>query len=192
MTQDAPLKRACHPPQRIPSELRRKVAPGPWAFVDNNTFPLLFGLGLGAFILLAPADGYGLVYLLGPPISLLIAALAFTIFPFKPYRGQPFTRKRPVDKDDPVVMRLVALFESRESRMVMWRAAARLCGWLLAISAAVALLRRRPLAWGFPPGVLVVYALGSAIGSYVALATEYIGWGLRTWVARETQRQGSR
>lgn len=175
--------------QRIPAALRGKLSPLPFMFVDHRTFWLLIGLGLAAFIGFYPADGYGLVYVLGPPLSLLAAGVAWTISPFKPYRGEHLAKKRPVDKNDPAAMRLVELFKSDEAHAALWRAAARLTGWLLLASLAVAVIRHRPLNWHIPPPDHIGNVVASAFFSWLALGVEYIAWGLRTWAEREMSRE---
>lgn len=176
--------------QRIPAKLRGKVAPSPFAlYVDHRMLYLPLLLGLSGFIGFSRADGYGLVYLLGPPISMLIGAAACMALPFKPYRGDPFARHRPVDKSDPAVMRLVELFESGEVRGVLWRAAAKFTAWLLLASLAVAAIHHRPLDWNIPPADQIGNVVGSALFSWAALGGEYVGWGLRTWAEREMSRE---
>jgi hypothetical protein len=178
--------------QRIPAGLRERVAPTPFAlYVDHRLLSLVFMLGLSGLIGFGRADGYGLVYLLGPPVSMLIGVVACTALPFRPYRGgAPFTKHQPVDSNDPAAMRLVELFKSGEVRAELWRAAAKLTGWLLLASLALAALRHRPLNWRIPPADQIGNVVASAIFSWVALGVEYVGWGLRTWAEREMSEHG--
>lgn len=175
--------------KRIPAELRAKVAPIPFSFADHRAFWLIFMLVPTGVLCFGNAEGYGLVYLLGPPASMLIGAAACTIFPFKPYRGQPFARNLPVDRDDPVVMRLVELFKSSKVRGVLWLAAAKFTSWLLVASFVVAATRHRPLNWRVPPADQIGNVVASAMTSFCALLAEYVGWGMRTWAEREMSRQ---
>jgi len=79
----------------------------------------------------------------------------------------------------------------------------KLSGISFVIMGIATILLRSSINWCFPSsqnGFLVTQKPGSwfwiglagcCVGSYVALATDYISWGLMTWVRQETGHQAT-
>jgi hypothetical protein len=186
----------------IPSELRRKIAPAPLWFKDGErTFIRCTFSGLAALSLygLGPLNHNGFVCVLGPWICPSIPAAFFTLLPPLPSRGVFLSRNwRGVDRTDPVVMRLVELYESREARRHLWKQALKLSGILFAIVGTAAIMLRNSLNWELPssqngylypgrgPGSWFwVGFVGCSLFSFVALAVDHVGWVIRTWASQE-------
>jgi len=187
----------------IPPELRRKISPGLYTMVvQHSVFLRLFGVGLSALLLYGPVAGIpdhnGFRYLLGPWVCPSLVAAYRTFFPFRPYRGTPFLdRTHDIDREDPVVMRLVEIYRSNEAKCYLWGQALRLSGILFAIMGILALLVRDSLNWSFPYSLERSLAspisrywfwmgwIGGCLGSFITLMTDYITWGLMTWGRQE-------
>jgi hypothetical protein len=184
--------------------LRHKISPGLYTMVaQQGVFLRLFGLGLSAFFLYGPVAGApdhnGFRYLLGPWICPGIVAGYRTLVPFRPFRGTAFVeRTYDVDRTDPVVMRLVGIYRSMEAGRYLWKRALKLSMVLFMIMGILALVLRNSLNWSFPyssDGAIVsdpakywfwMGWIGGCLGSFLALMTDYITWGLMTWAKRET------
>lgn len=196
----------------LPAELARKISP--W-MVNSAEMTGTVGksafIGLAAFFLyggpvsITNSDHSGFVYLLGPwvcpnLISLFLSAL-FGMTHFRVYRRSPFSEHSNVDTGDPVVMRLVALFNSDEIRRHLWHESLKLSSILFAILGIAAILLRDSLYWTLPspqnqfllnrrtgePGFSFwLGLLGCAMFTFLVLASDYIRWGLMTWAKRES------
>jgi purine-cytosine permease-like protein len=131
----------------LPRELARKISP--WMV---NSAQMTGAVGktalVGGMVLsLYGPDHNGFLYLLGPWVCpTLIALFLSTLFArrrFRIYRGSPFAEHSYVDKgDDPVVMRLAALFNSDEIRRHLWHESLKLSGILFAILGTAVFLMR--------------------------------------------------
>src|SRR5690348_5424076 len=182
---------------KIPLHLRSKVSSllflmADWSF---RTAGYLI-IGTGAFVLFTfPGNVSGThslsCYLLGP-LSPALPALWYTLRPFKPYRGNPFSQggARPVDQNDPAVMRLVELFRSHEGKRALWRSAAKESAILYLFAVVFAVLNLRPLNWDLDPLSIAIPIGFGSLFSLVWFGTDYVSWGMRTWIQREASRHG--
>jgi hypothetical protein len=187
----------------LPPELRRKISPALYTLIaQRSTFMRYFGLGLAAFCLYGPiagpTDHNGFRYLVGPWICPGVTAVFRSFFPFRPYRGILFVdRTRDVDITDPASMRLVEVYRSSEARRCLWRQWLKLSAILFVIMGLLSLPIRDSLNWSFPYSLSQSGASsvsrdwfwlgwsGGILGSYIALMTDYVTWGLATWAAKE-------
>jgi hypothetical protein len=198
----------------LPPELARKISP--W-MVNSAEITGAVGksavVGLAAFFLyggpvsITKPDHSGFVYLLGPWVCPSLIALFFSALfakrHFRVYRGSPFSDHSDVDKGDPAVMRLVALFNSDEIRRHLWHESLKLSCILFAIMGTAAILLRDSLYWTLPspenqfllnrragePGFSFwLGLLGCSMFTVVVLGSDYIRWGLTTWANRESSR----
>jgi hypothetical protein len=87
-------------------------------------------------------------------------------------------------------MRLVGLLRSKEARHELWRGALLISALLFALMSAFAILLKPQLSWSVSPADLGGVALG-LIGSFIALSSIYIGWGLTTWAKSELKDRNS-
>lgn len=171
-----------------------KVSPGLLLSVGSaGTFMKIFGLGLAVLglhgtLVLHPgerAHHSGFMYLLGPWVFPGLIALIYTFSPFRPYRGGAFVqKKRDIDTNDPVVVRLAELYKSSEARRHLWRQALKLSGILFFVMGVLAIVLRHSLSWS-PSPIDLLGVVFACMGSWIVLATDYIGWGLRSWVEAE-------
>jgi hypothetical protein len=189
----------------LPRELARKISP--WMV---NSAQMTGAVGktalVGGMVLsLYGPDHNGFLYLLGPWVCpTLIALFLSTLFArrrFRIYRGSPFAEHSYVDKgDDPVVMRLAALFNSDEIRRHLWHESLKLSGILFAILGTAVFLMRNSLDWAYPSPVNQFFwtarrgvpgywfwpgLFGCSLFAFLALASDYYRWGLMTWAKRE-------
>lgn len=189
----------------LPRELKRKISPGLHTMVaEHSAFLWWFGLGFSVLLLYGPVAGVpdhnGFRYLLGPWICPAIVAAYRTIVPFRPFRGTTFVEHTyDVDRNDPAVMRLVELYKSSEAVRNLWKQTLKFAAVLFVIMGFLALLTRGSLRWSFPyslDGAVVSDTarywfwmgwIGGCVGSFIALMTAYIRWGLMTWAQRELQ-----
>jgi hypothetical protein len=189
----------------LPPELRRRISPGLYTLIaQGSTFMRYFGLGLAAFCLYGPiagpTDHNGFRYLVGPWICPTLTAAYRSFFPFRPYRGVMFVdRTRDIDTTDPVSMRLVAVYRSNEARSYLWRRSLNLSGILFVIMGLFALLVRHSLNWSFPYSSYQSLPSstsrdwfwlgwsGGILGSYIALMTDYVTWGMTRWADQEVR-----
>jgi len=92
-------------------------------------------------------------------------------------------------------MRLVAVYRSQEARRQIWMHAALYCAILSLVSAVLAFVLRQTIRYVPPsPGnhfflsknepFWVAIVMG-CLGSCIAMWSDYVGWGLKTWAARE-------
>jgi hypothetical protein len=84
-------------------------------------------------------------------------------------------------KSDEDAKELVELFRSKAARQFVWRTAGKISAVLLLLIALTMVLVRNSLNWSFPSPWLGQ----GLIGSFVALGSEYVGWGLRRWTSQE-------
>jgi len=187
----------------LPPELRRKISPALYTMIaQRSTFMRYFGLGLAAFCLYGPiagpTDHNGFRYLVGPWVCPGVTAVFRSFFPFRPYRGIMFVdRTRDVDTTDPASLRLVEVYRSSEARRCLWRQWLKLSAILFVIMGLLSLPIRDSLNWSFPYSLSQSGASsvsrdwfwlgwsGGILGSYIALMTDYVTWGLATWAAKE-------
>lgn len=181
----------------IPRALSRKISPALLWLAGGPGVLLGFTLiGFSFFLSSVHANRDGFFYLLAPWLCPGMVAVFFTCVPFRPYRGLPTTGDyREVDPQDPVVMRLVALLKSSEARRRIWTHAALYSVILALASAVLAFVLRRSIRF-VPPSFQNHFFISnnepfwfavllSCGGSYIAMWSDYIGWGLRTWARRE-------
>lgn len=178
----------------LSSKLRKKVPPlivG--MFLSQRLFFTWLGIAFSAFILFGPVVGQpdhnGYLYLIGPFVGPIVPALYSILRPFNPYRGPGarFGRMEYRDKSDPEAKRLVEVYRSKEARQFIWRSAAKVAGIVFLIMVILTLVVRNSLNWSFPSPGLAPGLLGGCLGSFLALSTEYIAWGLRTWTGQESR-----
>lgn len=187
----------------LPPELRRKISPALYTLIaQRSTFMRYFGLGLAAFCLYGPiagiSDHNGFRYLVGPWICPGVTAVFRSFFPFRPYRGIMFVdRTRDVDTTDVASMRLVEVYRSSKARRYLWRQWLKLSAILFIIMGLLSLPVRDSLIWSFPYSLHQSVASsvasdwfwlgwgGGILGSYIALMTDYVTWGLGTWADEE-------
>jgi hypothetical protein len=180
----------------FPRNLRDKISPSLFlAYGRSGVFMKLFGIGLVAMglhgtLVLHPGEQphhSGFMFLIGPWFFPVIVAIGYTFSPFRPYRGTRFVeKKRDIDITDPVVMHLVELFKSTEARRHLWcRTFFEISGILFLVMGLLAVVHRHTLSWSLSP--VDFGGAGMAIGgSFIAMASDLIGWGLKTWAERET------
>jgi uncharacterized RDD family membrane protein YckC len=85
-------------------------------------------------------------------------------------------------------MRLTELFRSPEGKRALWRSAAKESAILYVCAVAFAMLNLRPLNWDLDPlSVAIPIGFGSLF-SLVWFGTDYVSWGMRTWIQREASR----
>jgi hypothetical protein len=189
----------------LPPELRRKISPALYTLIaQRSAFMRYFGLGLAAFCLYGPiagaSDHNGFRYLVGPWICPSMIAAFHSFFPFRPYRGVIFVdRTRDIDTTDPVSMRLVSVYRSSRARLYVWRQSLKLSTILFVIMGLLALPVQHSLNWSFPyslydslPSNVSIDWFwlgwgGGILGSYLALMTDYITWGLMNWASQEVR-----
>jgi hypothetical protein len=171
----------------LPPELRRKVSPGLVDMsVDHGTLFRAFFIGLAAFALYGPPfknqDLNGVRYLLGPWVCPLPGALLWSLRPARPYRGEAWSDKKPVDMNDPDSRLLVELFRSEAARRFVWRAALRISLTLFAITGTAAILERHWLTWSLESPWLWPGVIGGSISSWLALLIDYNRWVFKNWL----------
>ncbi len=198
----------------IPVYLARRISP--WMLDMAN---MGGSVGKAAFIAVAlvllyasagpgTSDHNGFVYVLGPWVCPSVVAglwsTVLVIFPFRAFRGSPFT-EHTYPTDDPAVTRLNALFNSAEARRHVWRESLRVSCILFAILGTAALLLHGSLNWTLPsaenhflldepigqPGSWFwVSLLGSLWPAFMVIASDYHRWCLKTWAKWESESSG--
>lgn len=192
----------------LPPELARKISP--WTV---NQAEMAGPVGKTALIvamalsLYGPDDHNGFLYLLGPWVcpalfsccwSALLARVRIRI-----YRGSPFADKRFVDTgDDPIVMHLAEIFNSKEARRHLWRETLKISSILFVILGTAAVVLRDSLEWAYPspenhffwtarhgvPGAYIWFGLfGCSLFALLALGSDFYRWCLTTWAERESE-----
>lgn len=173
----------------FPAILRNKVPAMVFMFVEQRYFGFFFGVAICVVALHGPLigrrDPNGFRYLLGPLVCPAICAVYFLLRPFNPYRGVAARLGRVLEADQPGSDEkcLVDLFKSKLARQFILRTAAKISGLLLLLMAVIAGIERNSLSWSLFSYWSVPGILCGCIGSFIALGSEYIAWGLRTWAA---------
>jgi len=173
----------------LPRKLEGKVSPGLVWYARQKTFMLSVSIPASVLLLFGPVvgrpDHNGIRYLIGSLLCPWIAALYYLVFPFKPYRGSPFlpSGTHSVDSSGPEVIRLVDLFKSPAAKSLLWRAAIKLSGILLASMAMLTLVVRHSLSWSLPSPWLFPGLMGCTLFCWIAIGTQLVDWGLKTWAA---------
>jgi len=161
-------------------------------FLAGRTFWTLFGSGLAVFLLYGPIAGphapdhNGLRYLIAPWICPWGAAVFYQFLPFNPYRRgsvSQFVGMVDFDKRDSDAKRLVAVFRSAEARRALVRITLKISAILFVIMALVTVTFRHSLNWSFSSYSLSLSLIGGTIGASIAVASEYVNWGVRRWAA---------
>jgi hypothetical protein len=175
----------------IPPRLRHKVPALVFMFLSQRLFWTIFGIGTCVFTLFGPVvgrtDHNGYRYLLGPPVCPPAAALFFFLRPFNPYKGFAARLSRMENRDlDPSATRLLEVFRSHEARQFLLRTMVKISGIVFLVMALFAVAFRSSLNWsiisaGFWPGFI-----GGILGSFIAIGSELIAWGLLTCVRQES------
>lgn len=190
----------------VPSYLRHKIAPTPLLFAPGERkFLKVICTGFAACALWGPVFREPNVFLLfGGPWACAIPPILFmTFLPYRPARGTPFTGYwKSVDVNDPVVLRLVAIFKSNEARKHLRGQAAKMSGILFAILGSLGWALHNYLIWVLPShengflrqgrGSAYWFWLGlfaTSICFFLALSTDQIGWAITTWAERESHLQ---
>jgi len=178
----------------FPPQLKRKVPPGVYMFLEQRVFWSPFGVLLAIFFLHGPwvgardLNGYRL--LVGAVICPALVSLNYWIVPFNPY--QSFAARLAGMTNygigDPVIRRAPEIFASTAARRYLLTTSLRISGLLLLTNILIMAAQWRSIDWRpyspwFFPGIL-----GGCIGSLITIATEYIAWGLRA-LARDTIAQ---
>jgi hypothetical protein len=200
----------------LPPELARKISP--W-MVNSAEMTSAVGksafIGLAAFFLfggpvsITNPDHSGIVYLLGPWVCPSLIALFWSALFARTHvrilRGSPFSKHSYVDTgDDPVVMRLAELLNSKEARRHLWHESLKLSCILFAILGTAAILLRDSLYWTLPapqnqfllnrragePGFSFwLGLLGCSMFTFLILGSDYYRWCLTTWADRESAHE---
>jgi hypothetical protein len=178
----------------LSKELKRKVPPFVSMFLEQRPFWLLFGIGLGIFLLYGPvigrpADHNGFRYLLGPLVCPVPSFLFYVVRPFNPYRGPAarFAGMLDMDKRDPDAQQLVQLFRSDQARNFLVRATVKLSAILFVVMAVITVACRNSLNWLVVSPWFGQGLTGGLIACLVTLGSAYIAWGLESWA-----KQGAR
>ena len=174
--------------EHIPRSLLGKISPAWWGLAASKKTVYLLSIPFSIWSLFGPLgrnqDHNGIRYLLGPIVVPMFLAIYFTVFPVRPYRGMPFVRPgtRNIDISDPVTMRLVDILRSPAAKRMVWQAAAKISAVLLLSMVTLTILVRDSLSWYLWSPGMVPGLGGCIIGCSIAVATEYIDWGLKVWV----------
>jgi hypothetical protein len=176
--------------------LKRKVPPFLFTYFENRVFWTLFGIASGVFFLYGPipariADHNGYRYLFGPIVCMLPPILFYILKPFNPYRGALARYSGMVDMDRraPEAKRLVETFRSPAARRFILLTSVKISAIWLSIMAVITAACANSLNWSFRSPWLGQGLIGGCIASLVALGSEYIAWGVRTWM-REVAGDG--
>jgi hypothetical protein len=194
----------------LPPELERKISP--WMVniaevagtVGKSVLTGVAGFFLYGYLGVSGSDHNGFLFLVGPWVCPCVIAFLFSALVarrhLRVFRGSPFAEHSYV-KDDPVVMRLVALLNSDEARRHLWRETLKLSSILFVILGIAAILQRDSLNWAFPslqnqfllhqrhgePGFWFWSGLFSCSGvMFFVLTSDYQRWCLLTWAKRES------
>ena len=177
----------------IPGRLRRKVPSALLMFVDGQRFLTIFGLGLVLIGIYGPLVGApdhdGFRYLLLPLLCPWVPALYYKrrpIHPYSGYRGRwgdlgPMIGK---DETDAEAKGLVDLLRSGDGQAAMTRVAIRSSMVLFVPKSLVSMVLWGSLTWTFwSPWLFFSIGMG-VIGCWIAVFTQIISWGVRTWADR--------
>jgi hypothetical protein len=174
----------------IPGRLRRKVPSALLMSVDGAPFWTIFGLSLALLGIYGPivgtADHDGFRYLLLPLLCPWVPALYYKLRPIHPYSGYrgrwgdlgPMIGK---DKTDAEAKGLVDLLRSNEGQAALTRVAILTSMALFVPMVLVSLALWGSLTWTFWSRWLFFGLSLSVIGCWIAVFTQIISWGVRTW-----------
>jgi hypothetical protein len=176
----------------IPGGLRRKIPSALLMCVDGVRFWTIFGLGLALLGIYGPVVGTpdhdGFRYFLLPLLSPWVPALYYKLRPIHPYSGYrgrwgdlgPMIGK---DETDAEAKRLVELFRSNEGQAAVTRVAILSSMVLFVPMALVSMALWGSLNWTFRSHWLFFSISLSVIGCWIAVFTQIISWGVRTWAS---------
>jgi hypothetical protein len=173
----------------ITARRRAKVPALLWMLSERHRFWTIFGIGVAAISLYGPivkhVDHNGWRYLCGPFLCPLIPAAYFLLRPLNPYRtgGARFSSMIDLNKRDEEASRLVGLFDSAAAMRSLLRSTILVSGILFVVMLAATIASYSSINWLFPSPWLGQGLLGGCIGSSVAIMTQHVDWGLRTWVS---------
>ena len=177
----------------IPGRLRRKVPSALLMFVDGQRFWTVFGFGVALLAiygpLVGPSDHDGFRYLLLPVLSPWVPALYYKLRPinsYSGYRGRWHDLGGMIGKDrtDVEARRLVELLQSGEGQAAVTRLAIMSSAMLFVPMALVSIALWSSLTWTFWSRWLFFSVSMSIIGCWIAVFTQIISWGVRTWADR--------
>ncbi len=161
--------------------------------VDGARFWTIFGLGLALVGIYGPVVGApdhdGFRCLLLPLLSPWVPALYYKLRPIHPYSGYrgrwgglgPMIGK---DERDAEAKRLVELFRSDEGQAAVTRVAMLSSMVLFVPMALVSSALWGSLTWTFWSRWLFFGVSLSLIGCWIAVFTQILSWGVRTWADR--------
>ncbi len=161
--------------------------------VDGARFWTIFGLGLALVGIYGPVVGApdhdGFRCLLLPLLSPWVPALYYKLRPIHPYSGYggrwgdlgPMIGK---DERDAEAKRLVELFRSGEGQAAVMRVAMLSSMVLFVLMALVSIAFWGSLTWTFWSRWLFFGVSLSVIGCWIAVFTQILSWGVRTWADR--------
>lgn len=171
----------------IPVPLRKKIPSAVLMFLEQRVFWTIFGVCLSAFFLYGPfvgiGDHNGFNYFINPVIGPLVSALYYSFKPFNPYYGPAAKWAGMVGKDlvDEDARRLVGVFRSGAARRMVWMTMIKISTLLLIIMGGTAGFFRNSINWAFNVVDVPKGLIGCALGAFIAIATQYVSWGLREW-----------
>jgi len=172
----------------VPHELRNKIQPLVLAFFERPAGVTLFGPGFALPSLYGPIFGHpsdhnGLLYLLAPWVCPWLSTTFHLFVPYNPYRGSPLFVGKFLDLDqhDPDAKNLVQLFQSKQAQRFLLITTVKLSIILFMIMAPISVVVRESLNWSISSNWFVAGVLGCCIGAEIVIASQYIGWGLRSW-----------
>jgi hypothetical protein len=173
---------------RYSKGLASKVYAGALSMAQNHnrvffaTLPFAVA-GLYGPIINPDHNPNGFVFFGGSLVCPCIAAVVLTIFPFRPYRGSPFSPGGPSydDTGDPDAKRLQLIFTSSQATQFLWRSALRWVLILLALMAILAVLVRHLLEWSWDLPLQTVFL--TILACFLSLGAQVMDWGFRAYSA---------
>lgn len=176
--------------ENVSSELRHKISPAMLMFSGTpGIFLKLMCTGVAAFVLYLVSDRNGFLYLLGATLCSGAVLIWYKFFPLRPYRGVFYDRSmHDIDATDPVVMRLVELYRSKEAYRHLCVEAVKLAGILFVTVWGATILKRYRVAWSFeaPSSLFWGLMLLCFVICFSVLSADHSEWGVMTWARRET------
>ena len=182
----------------FPAELKKKVPAFIFEMGITERWVYSFvGILISTLSIYGPVvgtpDNNGYRQLLAPLICPPIAAIYFLLTPFNPYTGfiAQSNEMEHRDKLDSEAKHLVTLLGSKDARRFIWSITMKISGGLFLLMTVLTILTRETLNWSLQPVSLIPGFIGGFIGSFLAIGTEYIHWGLRTWADQSSSHHDS-
>lgn len=180
----------------VPANLRQVMTPSTRAFVDQYPISTWMGVAFASFSVLGPVFGphvdfNGWRFLVLPIICPFLVLPYFRFLPPNHYRSwiARESGRYELDKRNSDAARWVSLLHTRAAHAALWRIAVKIgsVGFTIMILAMVVTSYAGLLNWSvrltgdwFWQGLL-----GSAIGSFVAVGSEFFHWVVVSWVGNE-------